>query len=383
MAVAALDKSLVIAKALGEVGYLEKATNANLDDPTANAGNGNYNKYARDLDAIPFFNGAKNGYDWCAVFVCWAFNESYGYEAAKTLLCLPPKASSNYAAGVDYFANYFRKNNQFHTEPQPGDVIFFGKDDASATYGVDLTHTGLVVEVTNKAVYTVEGNTNPNAGVVSDGQGVYKKTYALNHSRIKGYGRPDYSASTFISENRYLSEAEMMTNAAYIYNYLHPRGWTMESIAAMLGNMETESSINPGIWQNLTENPSNGYGLVQWTPATKYTDWCDENGLEPSHMASALQRIEYELENHLQWFPSDYSDMTFAEFKASTASVYDLALVFLANYERPADPTQPQRGTQAESWYEFLRSLPKTGPIAKKSRSLPLLLMYMATRRNV
>ena len=60
----AYDKQKVIDIALAEVNYLEKASNAQLDDPTANAGKKNYTKYARDLDRIGFFNGKKNGYAW-------------------------------------------------------------------------------------------------------------------------------------------------------------------------------------------------------------------------------------------------------------------------------------------------------------------------------
>lgn len=55
----------LVALAESEVGYLEKASNAQLDDKTANAGGANYTKYARDLDAIGFYNGKKQGYAWC------------------------------------------------------------------------------------------------------------------------------------------------------------------------------------------------------------------------------------------------------------------------------------------------------------------------------
>ena len=51
----------VLEIALAEVGYLEKKSNNQLDNKTANAGYNNYTKYARDLDAIPdFYNGKKN-----------------------------------------------------------------------------------------------------------------------------------------------------------------------------------------------------------------------------------------------------------------------------------------------------------------------------------
>lgn len=164
--------------------------------------------------------------------------------------------------------------------------------------------------------------------------------------------------TTFHTGNRYLSQAEKEDNARYIWNYLGARGWSKNAVAGMLGNMETESSINPGIWQGLNEGVGPAYGLVQWDPYTKYTNWCSDNGLEKSHMDSALKRIEYELENGLQYYPTDSYPETFAEFKVSTASPYYLGMAFLANYERPAEPNQPARGEQAERWYSFLEGLP-------------------------
>ena len=57
------DVNRVLSVAAAEVGYLEKANNKNLDGKTENAGDKNYTKYARDLDAIPgFYNGRKQGY---------------------------------------------------------------------------------------------------------------------------------------------------------------------------------------------------------------------------------------------------------------------------------------------------------------------------------
>lgn len=42
--------SAVIAVAIGELGYVEKATNSQLDNKTANPGRANWTKYARDFD---------------------------------------------------------------------------------------------------------------------------------------------------------------------------------------------------------------------------------------------------------------------------------------------------------------------------------------------
>ena len=54
----------LLATAQAEIGYLEKKTNAQLDDKTANAGSGNWTKYARDLDSLrSIYNGRKNGFN--------------------------------------------------------------------------------------------------------------------------------------------------------------------------------------------------------------------------------------------------------------------------------------------------------------------------------
>ena len=169
--------SRVIAVAEGEVGYHEKATNADLDDPTANSGYGNWNKYARDIDSkYPnWYNGKKNGYDWCDIFVDWNFITAYGYENALRLTCQPEKS---FGAGCRSSLRYYRQQNRFFTsDPQPGDQIFFGSDPT------EVYHTGLVVEVKDGNVITVEGN-NKDA--------VIRCTYSVTNRNICGYGRPAY-----------------------------------------------------------------------------------------------------------------------------------------------------------------------------------------------
>ena len=81
------DLKKVINIAFAEVGYLEKKDKNNLDSKTANAGDKNYTKYARDLDAMNFYNGHKNGFAWCDVFVDWCFIQAYGKETALALTC--------------------------------------------------------------------------------------------------------------------------------------------------------------------------------------------------------------------------------------------------------------------------------------------------------
>lgn len=154
------------------------------------------------------------------------------------------------------------------------------------------------------------------------------------------------------SENRYLTLSEMTVNAQYILGYFTSRGWTKNAVCGMLGNMQTESTINPGIWESLNEgNMSGGYGLVQWTPATKYTNWADTNSLSWGDMDSQLKRILYEVQHNIQW---QHPTMTFAQYTQSTDTAYNLGLLFLAHYEMPTNPNQPIRGTQATYWYDHL-----------------------------
>lgn len=201
MALTKATPERVIDIALFYLGYLEKASNSQLDNFKTNAGSGNYTKFARDLDAIPgFYNGKKQGFPWCDVFVDWLFVEAFGVEAAKKLLCQPDKSCG---AGCGFSASYFKAKGQLYkTNPKPGDQIFFL--DSSG----DVGHTGLVYRVDNLYVYTVEGNTSPQDGVVANGGGVYKKQYALSYNRIYGYGRPDYDNVCYEVPNEETSEQE-------------------------------------------------------------------------------------------------------------------------------------------------------------------------------
>lgn len=198
----------MIATATAEIGYLEKKTNNQLDDKTANAGYDNWTKYARDLDNMGVYNTKKNGYAWCDMFVDWCFVQTFGLEMA---LQITGQVLGGYGAGCTESANYYKKIDRFFkTNPLPGDQIFFSKDGGKSMY-----HTGLVVKVTNDRVYTIEGNTSSAAGVVENGGAVRDKSYALNYSYIGGYGRPKYELIKSEEEDEDMTQEkfnEMMNN---------------------------------------------------------------------------------------------------------------------------------------------------------------------------
>lgn len=89
--------------------------------------------------------------------------------------------------------------------------------------------------------------------------------------------------------------------------------------------------------------------------------------------------------NGLQHHGYNYS---FEYFTHSTDTPYNLGMAFLANYERPLDPNQPSRGTQAQEWYEFLGGvIPPTPPIPPtpsrtKKKKFPWAVMTNKIRQK-
>lgn len=160
-----------------EIGYLEKRSNKSLDSKTANAGSANYTKYNRDMKKVRGA-GTLNDY-WCANFVSWCFYKAYGKEKGKALLY-------GYTNYVPTFVANFKKKGRFYKRgqkrPAPGCLIIFKNE----------SHVGLVYKVTDKYVYTVEGNTSSAKTLVSNGGAVAKKAYLRSSSYIYGYCHPKF-----------------------------------------------------------------------------------------------------------------------------------------------------------------------------------------------
>lgn len=175
----------VVRIAIDELGYQEKASNKDLDSKTANAGTGNWTKYARDLwEAVPhFFQGPKNGYDWCTILFDWCVYMASGKDSkrAQEALCY----TGPYGAGCGPSVAYYKAAGRFWPRladgeklfiPKPGDQIFFGTESS-------VRHTGMVEYVDGGTVHTIEGNS---------GNMVRRRSYALSNPDILGYGRPKY-----------------------------------------------------------------------------------------------------------------------------------------------------------------------------------------------
>ena len=178
----AIEKAIqaVVKTAEAEVGYCEKASNAQLNDKTANAGAGNWTKYGAWFDAqrgtFNVYNGAKNGYDWCDIFVDFTFCSTFGIDTGRKMLYQPMNSCG---AGCKFSADYFRQNSAWSsagTLPKAGCQMFFGPKG-------DESHTELVVKVEGDTITTVGGNTSNR---------VMRKAYNRYDPNISGYGYPNF-----------------------------------------------------------------------------------------------------------------------------------------------------------------------------------------------
>lgn len=163
------------------VGYIEKKSDAQLEDKTANAGHGNYTIFGKKMHqlypSVMDFPAA-----WCDAFVDCGFMECYGIANAKGLL--GGDFNDYTVASAQLYKN---KGAYYKSNPKYGDQIFFNN-------GVKICHTGWVYKVTKTRVYVREGNASSAAGVTPNGGMVVEKSYALSYKRIDGYGRPKYDA---------------------------------------------------------------------------------------------------------------------------------------------------------------------------------------------
>lgn len=261
---------------------------------------------------------------------------------------------------------------------------------SSTTGGVG--HVAIVEAINNDGSFTISqsGYYRPIASYPPDTEdyfwtdvcdGITRKASWMGNYAFQGFiYNPEQPITplplNWISKNAYLSQGEMENNALLVWSFFGSKGWTREAVSAMLGNMEHESTINPGIWESLLVY-GGGYGLVQWTPYTKYSVWAgadwENNGNKQ------CERIVYEVENGLQWFSNQEAPIvdppiTFKQFSVSTLPVETLANYFLWYYEHPAVTIQPSRATSARKWYDFLDGV---DPSPFRTRRKMPLWMYL------
>lgn len=182
--------------------------------------------------------------------------------------------------------------------------------------------------------------------------------------------------------NRYLSETEKLGNIQQCE--IHFSTWSVNARAAMYGNMDYESSINPAIWENLKPNIFKGYGLVQWTPASKVQNWLSANGYEITSGDGQCKRILWEKDNNQQWIATATYPYSFAQFTILELSVATLTDMWMRNYERPYLPTAnlEERIKRANKWYGVITGTDPDLPVDPDEPVFPPEWVDIRSRRN-
>lgn len=247
----------LIATARAEVGYLEKKSNSQLDDKTANAGYNNYTKYWRDV--YPQYQAQA----WCACFVSWCMMKTFGLETAKKLLKHWPYVY------CPTLGNLFTK----HANPQRGDIVIFYR-------GGTFAHTGIVTKVDGDAFFTIEGNTSGGSDIVANGGGVCSKYYY--NSKLPGtkFCRPDYSLVTSIlSSNSVPSASNQSVDQSYTawVGSCTTDGTDVFSDATGASKLSTYPKLNAG---NLVDIIGESGTRYQVRIAAKYVGYVEKSNIK-------------------------------------------------------------------------------------------------------
>lgn len=168
----------VVSLAKSQIGYKEVGTNGNkfatyIDKNYPDFYNGK-KAWSYDSDGV-----AHGGAEWCDIFVDAIVLMCSKTEAEALYVLCQPKMSAG--AGCKYSYEYYKGKGRAGTEPKVGAQVFFN----------NFSHTGIVIDVTNDSIVTVEGNS---------GNAVKKHTYKKTSTKICGYGYPRYEA---VVEDKY------------------------------------------------------------------------------------------------------------------------------------------------------------------------------------
>lgn len=173
-----------------------------------------------------------------------------------------------------------------------------------------------------------------------------------------------------------MSESEMQNNALLQYGQLLAGGWTLNAIAGLMGNEERESYLNPGQWQGSTPvgTMSAGFGLVQWTPASKIIPWLGNDKLSGVKQTEAIMGLVAN-----DWMPTTGYDLSYDEFKQSSQSPEWCALAFAYNYERAGTVAPEERQANARKWFNWLggKEPPEPEPEPEGGTVKMKIWMYM------
>ena len=124
---------------------------------------------------LPVGYAVKNSDDWCDIFVTTVFQR----EGLSGLI--------GRECGVERHIQIFKRlgiwNENGAATPKAGDIITFNWDQDTQPNDGFADHIGIVENVSNGVIHTIEGNSNDQ---------VRRKTYRIGHGNIRGFASPRY-----------------------------------------------------------------------------------------------------------------------------------------------------------------------------------------------
>lgn len=190
-----------------------------------------------------------------------------------------------------------------------------------------------------------------------------------------------------IGTSEFFNQQEKDVNAYEFWTFFASRGYTIESVSGMLGNIDQESTVNPGLQE--TSSDSSGWGLIQWTPFNSYKWWWDFHGWNWYDGNAQCEKISEEIEsNRDPWIPTSQYPYSGYEFSQLT-DVEEATRAYFAERER-GDPAQAMMSHRIDcaNYYKAYLSgqpTPPTPPTPPSPTPIPdlrsLLLLLMKKRR--
>ena len=156
-------------------------------------------------------------------------------------------------------------------------------------------------------------------------------------------------------------------NATEMWNYFRSLNYSEQATAAIMGNAQHESALNPAQWQygGYVGDMQDGYGLFQWDDASRYiTTYCGHYGYDRTDGYYQCVWVETQTIGGLegnQWIPKPgVNPSSWDDFKISTMSPADLAYTFCRNWERGY--WEQRRADNAQYWYQYFTGTPPAPP---------------------
>lgn len=236
----------------------------------------------------------------------------------------------------------------------PGDILWYPAGFNGHTYGhTEMVHTGGNGHGITMGAHT-SGVTFANQVCINSSD-----TYAGHFQKMFRDVGSSVLAYRWHQSNSYLSlyGDDMTANAYMVFSYFSALGFTDAAIAGLLGNFQQESTINPGLWQNLTPG-TGGYGLMQSTPASKYFNYASAHNIdtnEPDENGDGQCAYVNDGPALGEWLPGSGYSYTWAEF-AKLKDYREATRAFLYQYERAGDAALANRLAYAEHWYNQIKN---------------------------